>query len=67
MSKYSCRADAEWQGLRGHVQEHVTGIAKGRTDMRAYLCGLKHMVAANRELLQQLGFDTNSILYEKYD
>src|SRR5580704_767940 len=61
------RADASWQGSRGYVQEHVPGIASGRTDMHAYICGLDKMVKANRDLLKSLGWDRKSILYEKYD
>jgi ferredoxin-NADP reductase len=61
------RGDASWTGLRGYVQEHVRGIAEGRTDMHAYVCGLEKMVTANRELLKSLGWDRKSILYEKYD
>jgi ferredoxin-NADP reductase len=61
------RGGPEWQGLRGYVQEHVPAIARGRTDMHAYICGLDKMVKANRELLKSLGWDRKSILYEKYD
>ena len=61
------RGDSEWKGLRGYVQEHVTSIALGRTDMHAYVCGLDKMVRANRDLLKSLGWDRKSILYEKYD
>ncbi len=61
------RGDADWKGLRGYVQGHVPGIAQGRTDMHAYVCGLDKMVKANRDLLKSLGWDRKSILYEKYD
>src|SRR5712692_3575668 len=61
------RGGAEWQGLRGYVQEHVAGIVQGRTDMHAYICGLNKMITANRDLLKGLGWDRRSILYEKYD
>jgi ferredoxin-NADP reductase len=61
------RGADEWQGLRGYVQDHVPGIARGRADMHAYICGLDKMVKANRELLKGLGWDRKSILYEKYD
>jgi NAD(P)H-flavin reductase len=61
------RGSVEWQGLRGYVQEHVPGIAQGRTDMHAYICGLDKMVNANRELLKSLGWDRKSIRHEKYD
>jgi ferredoxin-NADP reductase len=61
------RGSAEWKGLRGYVQEHVPSIARGRSDMHAYICGLDKMVKANRELLKSLGWDPKSIRYEKYD
>lgn len=61
------RGSSDWAGLRGYVQEHVPTIAKSRTDMHAYICGLDKMVKANRELLKSLGWDRKSILYEKYD
>ena len=61
------RGSSEWQGLRGYVQEHLSTIAAGRTDMHAYICGLEKMVNENRELLKGLGWDRKSILYEKYD
>jgi ferredoxin-NADP reductase len=61
------RGAAEWHGLRGYVQEHVPGIALGRPDIDAYICGLDKMVKANRELLTSIGWDRKSIRYEKYD
>lgn len=61
------RGSTAWTGLRGYVQEHVPTIARGRTDMHAYICGLEKMVKANRELLKSLGWERKSILYEKYD
>jgi ferredoxin-NADP reductase len=61
------RGAAEWHGLRGYVQEHVPGIAQGRSDIDAYICGLDKMVKANRELLTSIGWDRKSIRYEKYD
>jgi ferredoxin-NADP reductase len=61
------RGAAEWQGLRGYVQEHVPGIAQGRSDIDAYICGLDKMVKANRELLTSTGWERKSIRYEKYD
>ena len=61
------RGSPDWQGLRGYVQEHVSGVVQGRSDMHAYICGLDKMVKANRELLKSLGWDRKSILYERYD
>jgi len=61
------RGGSEWKGLRGYVQEHVPAVVNGRTDMHAYICGLDKMVKANRDLLQSLGWDRKTILYEKYD
>jgi ferredoxin-NADP reductase len=61
------RGGAEWPGLRGYVQEHVAGLARGRGNAHAYICGLDKMVKANRDLLKSLGWDRKAILYEKYD
>ena len=61
------RGGPEWKGLRGYVQQHVPGIAQGRAEMNAYICGLDRMIKANRELLKELGWDRKSIRYEKYD
>jgi ferredoxin-NADP reductase len=61
------RGDDTWQGLRGYVQTHVKELVRDRKDMHAYICGLSKMVKANRDLLQGLGWDRKSILYERYD
>jgi len=61
------RAGPDWQGLHGYVQDHVSAIVRGRTDVHAYICGLDKMIKANRDLLKGLGWDRKSILYEKYD
>jgi ferredoxin-NADP reductase len=61
------RADENWKGLRGYVQQHLGEIIGMRTDMHAYICGLDKMVKANRDLLKSLGWDRTSIRYEKYD
>ncbi len=61
------RGGPEWRGLRGYVQEHVPRIAANRTDMHAYICGLKKMITANRDLLKGLGWDRKQIIYEAYD
>ena len=61
------RGTPEWTGLRGYVQDHVPAIVGQRKDIHAYICGLSKMVKANRELLQALGWDRKSILYERFD
>jgi ferredoxin-NADP reductase len=62
------RPDQDWTGARGYVQDHVREIAKQRRDMDAYICGLKNMVMANRDLLvKEIGWDRKSVLYERYD
>lgn len=61
------RADDNWNGLRGYVQQHLGEIVGMRNDMHAYICGLDKMVKANRELCKSLGWDRTSIRYEKYD
>jgi ferredoxin-NADP reductase len=49
------------------VQERVPSIAGNRKDMHAYICGLTKMVKTNRDLLYSLGWDSKSVLYERYD
>jgi ferredoxin-NADP reductase len=61
------RAEADWNGLRGYVQQHLGEVVGMRTDMHAYICGLDKMVKANRQLLKSLGWDRTSIRYDKYD
>ncbi len=62
------RPDEQWTGARGYVQDHVRKIADDRRDMDAYICGLKKMVTANRDLLvKEKGWDRKSVLYERYD
>jgi ferredoxin-NADP reductase len=61
------RGAADWNGLRGYVQEHVPRIVGTRSDMHAYICGLKRMITANRDLLKGMGWDRKSIVYEAYD
>ena len=61
------RENPGWTGATGYVQEHVRKIAEGRTDMDAYICGLKDMVKANRDLLKELGWDRKSVLFERFD
>ena len=61
------RGGPKWSGLRGYVQECLPSIASDRKDMHAYICGLTKMVKANRDLLNSLGWDSKSVLYERYD
>ena len=61
------RDNPGWTGARGYVQSQVEKLAAGRTNMDAYICGLKDMVTANRDLLKKLGWDKKSILYERFD
>ncbi len=61
------RAAGDWSGRRGYVQEHLPELARDRTAMDAYICGLKDMVTANRALLHELGWERRSILYERFD
>ncbi len=61
------RENPGWRGARGYVQEHVRQLARGRTETDAYICGLKDMVLANRDLLTQSGWDRKSIVYERFD
>jgi ferredoxin-NADP reductase len=62
------RCKEDWQGCRGYVQDHVREIARGRSELRAYICGLNDMVDANRKLLkEELGWDRKQIVFERYD
>ncbi|MGE0406892.1 MAG: ferredoxin--NADP reductase [Candidatus Korobacteraceae bacterium] len=61
------RENQDWTGPTGYVQEHVRKLAEGREDMDAYICGLRDMVASNRELLKELGWDRKAIVYERFD
>jgi ferredoxin-NADP reductase len=57
-----------WQGARGYVQEHVRKLAAGRTDMDAYICGLKDMVLTNRKVLtEESGWEKKSVMFERFD
>ena len=49
------RGAADWQGVRGYVQQHVPEVVQGRSETQAYICGLDKMVKANRELLKSIG------------
>lgn len=66
------RADENWAGPRGYVQEHVRKIVEDiaperRQQVHAYICGLNNMIKANRTQLTELGFERKSIIYERYD
>jgi len=61
------RPEPGWQGLVGHVQEHLKDALGDRRDVDVYLCGLKEMVNETRKLLKEIGFDRKQIFYEKYD
>ena len=61
------RAGEDWQGARGYVQEHVRRLALERSNLDAYICGLKDMVEANRALLKGFGWDRKSIHFERFD
>jgi ferredoxin-NADP reductase len=61
------RENPGWTGASGYVQEQVEKLVVGRTNADAYICGLRDMVSANRELLKKLGWDRKSILYERFD
>lgn len=42
-------------------------VVGGRRNVQAYICGLDKMVSLNRELLETLAWNRESIHYEKYD
>jgi ferredoxin-NADP reductase len=76
-SKTLSRAQPEWSGSRGYVQELVEQIARehGKENgaggppfsIHAYICGLNEMVSANRDTLKGLGWERKQIIFERYD
>jgi ferredoxin-NADP reductase len=61
------RADAQWIGRRGHVQQHLDEALGGRRDMDIYVCGLRAMVDDVRARLKTFGFDRKQLVSERYD
>jgi ferredoxin-NADP reductase len=51
------------------VQEHLRILAsQPLPNYDAYICGLKDMVVANRDMLvKELGWERSSVLYERFD
>lgn len=62
------RAEQDWPGERGHVQQLLRARFAGRRDIDVYVCGLKAMVDDVRKILkEEFGLDRRQIHYEKYD
>jgi ferredoxin-NADP reductase len=53
----------DWDGLQGHVQDHLPDDCKNKT---FYICGLKELVLETKELLVKLGVDPTKIKSERY-
>ncbi len=53
----------EWDGLKGHVQDHLPGDSENKT---FYICGLKELVLETKELLVKKGVALESIKSERY-
>ncbi|MFA4907450.1 MAG: FAD-binding oxidoreductase [archaeon] len=61
------RPEAEWQGLKGHIQQHI--LSREFTDVsetEAYLCGNPEMVKQTVEALKQKGFAEENCFREVY-
>jgi CDP-4-dehydro-6-deoxyglucose reductase len=61
------RPEESWNGLKGHVQQHVMDTLGDRRDVDVYICGLKAMVDDLRGNLKEVGLDRRQIIFEKYD
>jgi len=62
------RGSAQWDGLRGYVQTHLTQLIDPSNKPHVYVCGLTKMVSeARRVLKEQLGYDRRMIHSERYD
>tara|TARA_Y100000310_G_C20693009_1_gene823616 strand:+ start:240 stop:923 length:684 start_codon:yes stop_codon:yes gene_type:complete len=54
----------DWEGRKGHVQDHLPEDCKNKT---FYICGLKELVTEAKELLVQKGVDPSNIKSERYN
>jgi ferredoxin-NADP reductase len=81
-SKTLSRAQEDWTGSRGYVQQLVEQIAADHMrdweqeprqvegaifNIHAYICGLNEMVSANRDTLKALSWERKQIIFERYD
>jgi ferredoxin-NADP reductase len=57
------RPDSNWQGARGHVQHHFSGLLP--QSGRAYLCGPPAMVRSACAALSELGWPEQLIHYDR--
>ncbi len=53
----------DWDGLKGHVQDHLPENLKNKT---FYICGLKELVLETKEKLSSSGVDPKYIKSERY-
>ena len=53
----------DWDGAKGHVQEHITGDLQNKT---FYICGLKELVLETKELLLSREVKPENIKFERY-
>ena len=56
-----------WRGRTGRVQQHLVEATGGRRDVDVYVCGLREMVEAVRNLAAELGLERRRVIYERYD
>jgi ferredoxin-NADP reductase len=66
------RPPPSWSGRTGYVQTHVKALwselAERHPGARAYICGVKKMLTAAREVLRvELGVDRKQVHLEAYD
>jgi CDP-4-dehydro-6-deoxyglucose reductase, E3 len=60
------RPESLWQGLAGHVQEHVQNLLGNNREPEIFICGHPAMVKEVRTILGQQGIPEAKIHYEKY-
>lgn len=53
----------DWDGLQGHVQDHLPDNLENKT---FYICGLKELVLETKELLTSKGVNPENIKSERY-
>jgi CDP-4-dehydro-6-deoxyglucose reductase, E3 len=61
------RAGEAWQGLRGHVQKHISQFDYLNIPTTFYMCGNGAMIKDTKAVLNEQGFDPKHILAEAFD
>lgn len=61
------RADENWKGKKGYIQNHIQECGFMDTPTTFYLCGNSAMIKATKEILETAGFPKERIWAEAFD